>query len=124
MPILGFKKVMAPKVEDGSKPHTIRAKRKRPIYAGDTLYLYTGLRTKNAQHLRTVTCTTVQNIEIHRSDISDTLGVVIFIEGRVLGTTDAVELIQRDGFDSVKDFMDWFLPAKIKKFEGDLIWWA
>ena len=43
-------------MESGAKPCTIRAPRKRPIHVGDTLYLYTGMRTKACRRLCTVTC--------------------------------------------------------------------
>lgn len=51
MPALNFKAQFAPLVESGAKRRTIRAfrKDKRDPKQGDTLYLYTGLRTKYAK---------------------------------------------------------------------------
>lgn len=62
--LLNFKAELAPMVESGEKRQTFRPPRKRPIRAGDTLKLYTGLRTKKARLLGTAVCTQVVPMEI------------------------------------------------------------
>lgn len=64
MALLGFKKRFAPKVRNGRKRQTIRTYRKYPIVPGETLYLYTGLRTKYSEKLKEVRCKAVYNITI------------------------------------------------------------
>lgn len=68
MPLYNFKKQFAPYIKDGSKPHTIRAIRKHPAKPGDTLFLYTGLRTKYVEKLiEPPTCTAVKTIIMLKS---------------------------------------------------------
>jgi hypothetical protein len=65
MPAYSFKERFVPFVKDGSKPHTIRARRRRQsIKKGDTLYLYFGMRTKHCIKLREEICTDVRTIFI------------------------------------------------------------
>lgn len=73
MPAYSFKERFVPMVLDGSKPHTIRSRRKKG-YAkqGDTLYLYFGLRTKFCKKLREEKCIGVKTI------IIDAAGITIF----------------------------------------------
>ena len=63
MPLLGFKEQFAEKILDGTKKHTMRNPRKIPIQAGDTLYMYTGLRTKDCKHICNKTCVRVAKIQ-------------------------------------------------------------
>lgn len=56
MPAYSFKERFVPMVLDGSKPHTIRNRRKNPARVGDPLYLYFGMRTKWCRKLREETC--------------------------------------------------------------------
>ena len=64
MAALNFQKQFAPDVESGIKLQTIRAKRKNPIKEGETLYLYTGMRTKKCRKLGEVKCYSVLPFEI------------------------------------------------------------
>lgn len=84
MALLGFSKDLVPSVEAGTKPHTIREWRKHPIKQGETLYLYTGLRTKAARLLFTTPCTRVQRIEMQRGAIR--------VDGRLLGAEEMEQL--------------------------------
>ena len=52
--LLGFMKQFGPKIVDGTKVLTNRVKRKDgkvPAYPGDTLYMYTGLRTPQCKRI-------------------------------------------------------------------------
>lgn len=64
MPAYNFKQQFAEKVRTGAKKQTIRKSRKRPTAVGETLYLYTGQRTKSAKLLKTAICCEVYDIEI------------------------------------------------------------
>lgn len=64
MPAYSFMQRFSPFVIDGSKPHTIRARRKHPAKQGDTLYLYEAMRTKWCKKLREEICTAAPTIII------------------------------------------------------------
>lgn len=70
MPAYNFQQRFVPFVEEGSKTHTIRARRKKG-YAkkGDRLYLYFGMRTKYCRKIREEICTNVRTIIITATDI-------------------------------------------------------
>ena len=113
MPALNFKKEFADLVESGQKTQTIRQVRKRPIKPGDMLYLYTGMRTKSCQKLGEARCLSIAPI-------------VIFPDGWV--NVDRVEfpasmIAYKDGFNSVEDFINFFLKQYGLPFCGDLIKW-
>jgi|SRR6185437_13417874 len=124
--LLGFKKRFAPSVEDGSKTHTIRARRKRAPRVGEICHCYTGLRQKGARLLGRFECVRVQEIRIrvYRNRI------MIAIDGIWL-SEDEVELFARsDGFQPVGETLSarsvmaryWSLEG-IHAFTGDLIHW-
>ena len=107
MPAYNFKKQFAAAVEDGTKRQTIRPKRKRPTVPGDTLYLNTGMRTKNCRRLREAVCLSVEPIEIippvqpkHKCNIK--------VGCRTLSTAEAARMARADGFQTIWYFY-WFL---------------
>lgn len=117
MPLLGFKKQFAGAVESGAKRQTIRLKRRdgRNPHPGDTLYLYTGLRTKGCRKLGTAICTDVQEIAI--------TGVCPILAGRHLGTGEANDLAIKDGFSGYKEMELFFDKEHCLPFWGLLIEW-
>jgi len=115
MPLLNFQKQFADDVECGKKNQTIRKTRKRPIKAGDNLYLYTGLRTKKARELKETICKTVEDIII--TEDKD-----IIISGEPLnGGFD--HFAQLDGFKDYNDMLSWFNNTHGLPFTGQLIRW-
>ncbi|MCK5610976.1 ASCH domain-containing protein [Candidatus Pacearchaeota archaeon] len=116
MPALNFKKEFAPLVESGKKKQTIRQVRKNPIKAGDTLYLYTGMRTKQCRKLREETCTRAQAFSID-------VGGVAYLGGKQLDWDSATELAIKDGFDKYRAFRKFFNNQYGLPFEGVLIEW-
>jgi hypothetical protein len=63
MPALNFQKQFADKVQQGEKTRTIRAAGKRAAPSvGQSLKLYTGMRTKVCRLLKEVTCTNVSTV--------------------------------------------------------------
>src|ERR1051326_4822817 len=74
MPALNFKKQFVPAIRAGisksknfklqPKRQTIRAIRKRPIVKGDTLYLYTGMRTRNCALIGEAVCKDARLVSI------------------------------------------------------------
>jgi hypothetical protein len=70
MPAYSFQSRFVPFVEEGSKPQTIRARRKKGFAKkGDRLYLYFGLRTKWCRKLREEICTQVRTVIITELDV-------------------------------------------------------
>jgi len=116
MPAYNFKKQFAPLVEQGIKRSTIRQPRKRPTCPGDTLSLYTGMRTKECRLLREETCKSVQQVHI-------TAEAEIFIAGCQLRADEAYDLANGDGFPTLLEFLFFFRNEYGLPFEGELIKW-
>ena len=119
MPSLNFKKQFAEDVKSGVKKQTIRPKRKRPIKIGDTLYLFTGMQTKNCVRLKTVKCIDVEPIKI---DLSGEY-LSIQIHGQYLTYTKATELAQLEGFYTFEELLEFVAHTYGNKFDGDIIKW-
>jgi len=118
MPAINFKKCFSILVETGKKCQTIRPLRKQPIKVGDTLYLYTGLRTKQCKKLGEAICS-----EIHSIKISN-MGIIL--DGVYIDHEDAYSLATLDGFlgyRRVIDFVDFFSKQYGLPFSGVVIRW-
>jgi hypothetical protein len=118
--LYNFKKRFAPFVLDGTKRHTIRAKRKHPDKVGDMIHRYTGLRTKHTKLLGRSECVRVEEIRVSASQ-------QVFIDGVELNADEKNALAFCDGFRSrgvehafeeMMEFWEGRLP-----FVGDLIHW-
>lgn len=119
MPLYGFKKQFAGAVKGGTKKQTIRAKRKRQTVAGETLYLYTGLRTKQCRKLKEVKCKRVGHFTIELNG-----GLIeIFIDHKRLSLIEKHNMAINDGFDSLTAFCTFFINTHTLPFEGDIIYW-
>lgn len=122
MALLGFKKRFADKIRNGSKRQTIRALRKYPIRNGETLYLYTGLRTKYTEKLREVICKGVHSITI----VFNSAFNKILVDGVEMNSLDALnDFAKRDGFRDWFDMREFWRenhPGKYY-FKGILIKW-
>lgn len=100
MPALNFKKEFPPLILAGKKPFTLRALRKdgRDPKAGDTLYLFTGMRTKACERFAVKRCEFAVTIKLrwHSFDLPR-IGT--------LSNTDTREIFARlDGFASYEAF--------------------
>ena len=120
MGLYNFQKRFAPFVLDGSKRHTIRAKRKHPTKVGDAVHLYTGLRTKQAKLLLRSICIRVEEIRISEDRH-------VFVDFEMLSADEKNALAYCDGFRShginrafeqMMKFWEGRLP-----FVGDIIHW-
>lgn len=121
MAILNFKKRFATFVELNIKRQTIRAKRKHPIQEGETLFLYTSLRTKSARRLRTAQCLYAQDISIDL-DI-DGLPEIIIAGAGPMSYEEKEDLAVKDGFNSIGEMLAFFRDTHGLPFEGQLIKW-
>lgn len=120
MPALNFKKRFVLKIEDGSKRHTIRAKRKRAWKVGDDLALQYGSRYR-PQRIFNARCIGVSDIRIH---VSDEGYILITIDGESLDHTERDGFARADGFEDQYDMLRfWIDNHGIGRFEGDVIYW-
>jgi hypothetical protein len=118
MPAYNFKKQFVEKILDGRKPHTIRRRRKHPTKVGDVLYLYTGLRTKNAVKFAEVRCCKILPIRVLR-------GAGVFLDGRELSIVETDIFARKDGFSDGWDFFDFFdqYPFEVLNSQLEVIYW-
>lgn len=117
MPAYNFKKEFAPLVESGQKRQTIRQRRKRPTKVGDTLYLYTGMRTRDCRKLRETICINVKRIKITNN------GVNLGNQYLYISHKEEDELAKADGFESYSAFKYFFETHYSLPFIGVLIQW-
>ena len=115
MPCINFKKQFAGVVENGLKTQTIRKIRKRPIRIGDTLQLYTGMRTKKCRKLMTAVAIDIKTIVIDQT--------IVMIDGNQIDSYDVGRLARADGFHSICEFKDFFNSHYGLPFVGQLINW-
>lgn len=126
MPALNFKAQFAEDVEYGHKRQTVRAPRKdgRPhCKVGDTLKLYTGMRTKACRLLGEATVTRIARVKIEPTCmyVNDRL-LPSAIYDRDCEQTDN-EFAEADGFKSFTDMANWFSDVHGLPFEGTVIEW-
>ncbi len=115
MPSINFKKFFVLLIENGSKRQTIRKTRKRLFQVGDTLYLFTGMRTKLCKRAGQYTCVKVEHIIIDHQQI--------LIDGASLNAMQTHSLAVADGFANTNDFMTFFKQEHTLPFEGQIIHW-
>jgi hypothetical protein len=118
MPLLNFKAEFAEKVRSGEKRQTIRAFRKdgRDPKPGQTLYLYTGLRTITCKKLGEATCTDTAVIIIDRG--------TMYRNSFPLAEFEATAIAIADGFDNYSQFQGFFDKHYGLPFYGIIIFWG
>lgn len=118
MTAFNFQRQFAEAVRSGTKPHTIRARRKNGYLPtpGERIKLYTGMRTKQCELLREVTVVAVRSITINYSGS-------IILDNDAMTFRDAHKLAGADGFGSLRDFHDFFREKRGDSFNGYLIEW-
>lgn len=115
MALINFQKQFANNVEAGIKRQTFRKKRKYPIKINETLYLYTGCRTKKARKLGEFTCMNIKNAEIHWNGV--------YINETYLSSWESEKIARADGFNDFSEMKNWFKKIHGLPFEGILIKW-
>lgn len=119
MPALNFKEQFVQPIILGIKPGTIRQERKQPIKVGDTLYLFTGMRTKNCRKFMTAECKGVYPIAINQTASRR----YVRINAMQLSDYSLAEFAFDDGFSSVNEFFDFFIDQYGLPFNGHWIVW-
>ena len=128
--LLGFKKRFVPNIENGSKCQTVRETPKRMPKVGETLYMYTGLRTKNCALItKEHTLKSTQDIKmIFTWHVKDKCHYPrIWVDGRMLNTKEGNDFMIRDGFTDESDFVSFWKDLRSGKdaqFIGILIHWT
>jgi hypothetical protein len=115
--LLGFNKQFGPRILDGSKIFTIRDKRKVTPKVGETIYMYSGLRTKWVMPIskdHKYTGSQIVRITIERLNpdgfflsiaVYDNEGDVLI---RSLHESQRSAFVKYDGFDSQRDFCEYW----------------
>ncbi len=119
MPAFNFQKQFAGRIRSGLKSQTIRAARKdgRDPKPGDTLYLYTGMRTKECRKIKTVTCRQRDRILIPVN------GCCVEIDGMRLTDRQHGSLAINDGFTCWDQMRNWFEQVHGLPFSGYIYHW-
>lgn len=94
--LLGFKKRFESFVEEGSKTHTLRAKRTIRPKVGETCHCYVNPRQKSMRLLGRFPCVRIQDVTIREVPLCG--GLVIWIDDARLSLDEANEFAWRDGF--------------------------
>ena len=103
MPAISFQNQFAEPIRLGEKTTTIRQiRRGRPIRVGDTLHLFTGMRTRACERIGTTRCVSVTPIDIF-PDTGE-----ITLNGMPCSQETVDQIVHRDGFASAKDFFAFF----------------
>ena len=99
----------------------IRARRKdcRNPQPGQTLYLYTGMRTKGCRKLKESICLSVEQLSIEENN-----GICHIVVGvKCLSVRETMGLILADGFNNPINFWQFFQETHGLPFYGLLIKW-
>lgn len=112
MPAYNFMKRFVNPIRNGEKTHTIRRRRARRLTVpGDSLMLYTGMRTPEAFMFAAGICTKVEPVVIFPWE-----GNVLVADERGawqrLNIEELRALALADGFDNAPEFFDFFKRYK------------
>ncbi len=125
MPAYNFQARFAPKVADGTKRHTLRAKRKdgwAPI-PGQPFRAYTGMRTKQCKPILFSTISKVEWVRIDAEGIVSIVGPWAH-QCRTFTHDEREQLAMADGFKDALEFVGFFRDTYGLPFEGHLIHWT
>jgi hypothetical protein len=118
--LLGFKKQFAAKILDGTKKFTIRNERKISPKVGETIHMYSGLRTKYTELIskehKYTGCQKVKIVieklkpegfylEIHVWNIDSPFFV------HALHDSQRSNFVKHDGFKSQRDFCEYWIEG-------------
>lgn len=114
--LLGFKKRFKQPILDGTKKFTIRERRKIEPKIGETLYMYTGLRTSDCEKITDqYKLKSIQLVDIALIKREGVFLVEIGVDGRLLNDKEIESFVVADGFVDAHDFATyWFDSEKPK----------
>ena len=102
MPAYNFKSRFVEPIQSGEKNTTIRPCRKRPTRIGDTLYLFTGQRTKACRKIGVYRCKNVTPLIIYP------MLMRVDCDGKMMTIAARKLLSLNDGFSTLEDFFCFF----------------
>lgn len=107
----------------GTKTQTIRAPRKRHARPGETLQLYTGMRTKRCELIREAKCVSAQNILLWLFEDGEHDGFAV--AGHPPACPDLDVFARADGFADWADLKAFWRAEHpgVYEFHGVLIRW-
>lgn len=133
MPLLNFQGRFVDPIENDLKHHTLRNFRKYPIHPGDTLYLYTGLRTANSRKLGEAKCIEVRHVIIKKDSIALRMQLTLAEDGENVNTHYKVDrfftidelnaFAISDGFSDWNDMKKWWTTTHGLPWNGQMIKW-
>jgi hypothetical protein len=117
MGLYNFKPQFVAPILAGTKRQTIRAPRAHPDVVGNTMHLYTGLRTERSRLIARVQCTWTASIWIG-------VAGAIMVDGRALSRPEREILARRDGFADPAEMMQFWRESGRLPFEGHIFGWG
>lgn len=130
--VLAFKPQFVEPILLGTKVHTLREDISYRWHEGCLMHMATGVRTKAYHQFAFHTCKSVQSVELwERASAAarnSNLKIegeepVIIVDERPLTIEEATLFALNDGFDSLEDFFEFFLP-KSERSEGACLFFA
>jgi hypothetical protein len=122
--LLGFKKRFVEPIQKGTKIHTFRELPKRMPKPGETLHMYTGLRTKHCELIcKDYKLKSLQKLLI----LFESYDPTVFVDGKRLTWHVRQDMYVNDGFADYVDFnafWNWNQKDERKSFEGVIIHWT
>lgn len=114
--LLGFKKRFVNPIQIGTKVFTMRTPRKKEPKIGETLYMYTALRTKFCEKIsdKEKLISKQKVVLFIRKDPSNTYLINIKVDDRFLSENEIVEFVKFDGFTDRLDFATYWLAEQSK----------
>lgn len=110
--LLGFKKLFKQPILDGTKKFTIRERRKIEPKIGETLYMYTGLRTKDCEKISDEhKLVSIQIVDLIVIKGNGHITVDVAVDARILSDEEIEHFVVADGFTDPIDFAEYWLAG-------------
>ncbi|MDR1153470.1 MAG: hypothetical protein LBL04_02065 [Bacteroidales bacterium] len=107
------------KICDGIKKHSIRIDKKGRWKSGSVIHMATGGRTGRYKCHAIRKCTGTQSVSIKYGGFANAQ-YSVYVDNRRLTESEVEQLAYNDGFDDVRDFLNWFKDD----FHGKIIHWT
>lgn len=130
--LLGFKPRFVEPIQIGTKVFTLRVRRKKMPKVGETLFMYTGLRTsKCAKISDKEKLISIQTVKVTIIQEKHLTSIIIVVDGRLLSVKEVSEFVKFDGFRDRMDFAEYWIKSQgvkgnIKRAGGtfDMFHWT
>lgn len=126
--ILGFKQQFVKPILNGTKIHTIREDKSNNWQKGKDIHYATKKKYEDFKVFKTGICTSIQYIFMtYDWKLEISIGATDYCD-KYLSYTEMEKLALNDGFNSFKEFEDWFYPLikanKDEFYKGKIIHWT